>query len=63
MSSDYRKIEKKLKKLGWEISRTRRHRCFISPDGLKIYTAMTPSDFRAIANLKSRIKRMAGVEI
>jgi len=48
---------------GWRITRTRSgHWCWLAPRGKSvIFSAGTPSDWRAVANLRARLRR-AGLD-
>ncbi len=57
-ASDFDKLVKQLKRAGWKVDKTTRgHWRMASPEGGVVIASGTPSDHRAISNLRSQLKR------
>ena len=55
---DFKKLQEVAKEQGWTIlRRTNTHLAWVSPTGEKVYSSATPSDWRAVLNLKRDLKR------
>lgn len=55
---DFRKLKEIAEEQGWVISiRTNNHLVWTSPTGAKVYTAATPSDYRAVRNIRRDLRK------
>lgn len=59
MSSDLKALQRTATRAGWRVEVTRHnHLRWKSPDGKHVYfTASTPSDHRAIRNIRSELRK------
>ena len=56
---DLRKLLRTLRALGWKTERRKGgHYCLTAPDGVQVFTGSTASDWRALKNLRARLRRM-----
>jgi len=55
---DLHKLIRDVKAQGWRVEHTgRNHLAFRSPQGGTVYTASTPSDYRATKNIRKMLRR------
>ena len=58
LSKEYRELFEIAASQGWRVEqRKNTHLSWISPTGTKVFSSFTPSDWRAIQNLKKDLKR------
>lgn len=57
MRKDFKQFFRELIEQGYEVCRASKHIKIVSPIGEIFYTSSTPSDYRALKNLKNDIKK------
>lgn len=56
--SDYRPLAKLARDAGWTITFTRKnHLAWTSPDGKTVFSPSTPSDYRSLPRVISKLRR------
>lgn len=62
ISQDSRRVVEYARKLGFSVTRTKRHLKFTRPGSRTVFFSRTPSDLRACRNVKSELRRaVAGI--
>lgn len=62
MNKDVQQVTRALRKQGWHIGRTRKgHMKLTSPLGRVVVTPSTPSDRRAVLNMRAQLRKEGAV--
>lgn len=57
LKPEFKELLDTAKSQGWQVlARTNNHLAWVSPSGAKVFSSRTPSDHRAIKNLKKDLK-------
>jgi hypothetical protein len=58
LPKEYQELLKLAEQQGWTVvRRNNTHLAWVSPTGAKVYSSATPSDWRAVLNLKRDLRR------
>jgi hypothetical protein len=58
MRKDLRRLAAEAQRQGWSVEKTGGgHLKWVAPSGARVYTASTPSDPRAFANVRAMLRR------
>lgn len=56
-NKDLQQLFKEAESQGWEIRRAKRHIKLVAPDGGFVFTSGTPTDNRAVKNIRSTMRK------